>query len=99
MKALALLYHDVVDGGDWDASGFPDPVSATYKFDRHDFERHLEAASAVAARRGLGPDRPTLLSRASGGCRGRIGRGRLIGPRCRLSFLDFLRYVPAQPCH
>ncbi len=41
MKALALLYHDVVEGGDWDASGFPDPVSATYKFDRHDFERHL----------------------------------------------------------
>jgi len=38
----------VVDGSDWDASGFPNPVSATYKFDRHDFERHLEAASAVA---------------------------------------------------
>jgi len=52
VKALALLYHDVVEGGDWDASGFPDPVSATYKLERHDFEGHLAAASAVAARRG-----------------------------------------------
>src|SRR5256885_16958967 len=75
VKALALLYRDGVDGGDWDASGFPDPVSATYKFDRHDFERHLEAASAVAARRGtvhdlfagiVGPP-PVLLTFDDGG--------------------------------
>jgi peptidoglycan/xylan/chitin deacetylase (PgdA/CDA1 family) len=52
VRALALLYHDVVGPGDWDASGFPGPVPAAYKLERCDFERHLAAVSAVDAPRG-----------------------------------------------
>src|SRR5690348_9859437 len=52
VRALALLYHDVVGSADWDASGFPGAVSAAYKFERTDFERHLAAVSATGARRG-----------------------------------------------
>jgi peptidoglycan/xylan/chitin deacetylase (PgdA/CDA1 family) len=52
VRALALLYHDVVEPGDWDASGFPGSSAATYKLERPAFERHLTAVSAAAARRG-----------------------------------------------
>ena len=52
MRALALLYHDVVPPGDWDASGFPGAGAASYKLERAEFERHLAAVSAVATRRG-----------------------------------------------
>ncbi|HVH67110.1 MAG TPA: polysaccharide deacetylase family protein [Gemmatimonadales bacterium] len=52
MKALALLYHDVVAAGAWDASGFPGAVPAAYKLERRDFERHLAAVSALGARQG-----------------------------------------------
>ena len=51
MRALSLLYHDVVEGGDWDASGFPGALPAAYKLERRDFENHLSAVSRVAARR------------------------------------------------
>jgi peptidoglycan/xylan/chitin deacetylase (PgdA/CDA1 family) len=75
VRALTLLYHDVVGGRDWDASGFPGRGAATYKLDLLDFERHLAAVSAVAARRGtvrdvlqrtLGPP-PVLLTFDDGG--------------------------------
>ncbi len=52
MRALSLLYHDVVEPGDWDASGFPGSAAATYKLERRAFERHLAAVSAAAGRRG-----------------------------------------------
>jgi peptidoglycan/xylan/chitin deacetylase (PgdA/CDA1 family) len=52
VRALALLYHDVVGSADWDASGFPGPVPAAYKLERPDFERHLAAVSATGGRRG-----------------------------------------------
>jgi len=52
VRALALLYHDVVEPGDWDASGFTDAGAASYKLERAEFERHLAAVSAVATRRG-----------------------------------------------
>jgi len=53
VRTLALLYHDVVEPGDWDASGFPGASAATYKLERRAFERHLAAVSAAAARRGM----------------------------------------------
>jgi len=52
VRALALLYHDVVPPGDWDASGFPGAGAASYKLERAEFERHLAAVSAVATCRG-----------------------------------------------
>ncbi|PYO66376.1 MAG: hypothetical protein DMD69_13980 [Gemmatimonadetes bacterium] len=52
MRTLALGYHDVVDGGAWDTSGFPGPTHATYKLDRRAFEQHLVAVSGAARRRG-----------------------------------------------
>jgi peptidoglycan/xylan/chitin deacetylase (PgdA/CDA1 family) len=65
----------VVGAGDWDASGFPGPVPAAYKLERGDFERHLTAATAVAARRGTVGDlleatpgpAPVLLTFDDGG--------------------------------
>lgn len=52
MRAIALLYHDVVADADWEASGFPGGSAATYKLERPAFERHLAAVSAAAGRRG-----------------------------------------------
>lgn len=43
MKALALMYHDVVENGNYSASGFPGPGSDRYKLDRFEFEQHLRA--------------------------------------------------------
>jgi peptidoglycan/xylan/chitin deacetylase (PgdA/CDA1 family) len=56
VRALALLYHDVVDGDDWDATGFPGPAPASYKLERRNFERHIAAVSTAAARRGTVSD-------------------------------------------
>ena len=43
MNALSLMYHDVVEDGRWDSSGFPGPGAAVYKLEAHAFERHLDA--------------------------------------------------------
>jgi peptidoglycan/xylan/chitin deacetylase (PgdA/CDA1 family) len=45
MKAISLLYHDVVDRDDWDSSGFPGPEAAKYKLPRQEFKAHLAAAA------------------------------------------------------
>lgn len=37
------MYHDVIESGDYAASGFPGHGAAVYKLDRQDFARHLEA--------------------------------------------------------
>jgi peptidoglycan/xylan/chitin deacetylase (PgdA/CDA1 family) len=37
------MYHDIVESGDYAASGFPGQGAALYKLDRQDFARHLEA--------------------------------------------------------
>jgi len=46
MQALAIMYHDVVEDGDFESSGFPGEGANVYKLRREDFERHLEAIRA-----------------------------------------------------
>lgn len=46
----SLMYHDIVADGDWDASGFPGPSAASYKFDWDDYDRQLRALSATGLR-------------------------------------------------
>jgi peptidoglycan/xylan/chitin deacetylase (PgdA/CDA1 family) len=47
MQALAIMYHDVVENGDFESSGFPGEGANVYKLRRQDFERHLEAIGAA----------------------------------------------------
>src|SRR5215207_2750512 len=48
MRATTLLYHDVVEPGDFDASGFPGRPSARYKLEWPRFREHLLALDAGA---------------------------------------------------
>lgn len=50
MAIASLMYHDVVAGGDWDASGFPGPSAASYKFDIDDYARQLQALADTGLR-------------------------------------------------
>lgn len=50
MQAIALLYHDVVEGDDLDRSGFPGGAAALYKLDARAFRRHMATVAAVAPR-------------------------------------------------
>src|SRR5215472_4611251 len=43
MRALSIMYHDVVENGDFASSGFPGEGADVYKLRREDFERHLDA--------------------------------------------------------
>lgn len=45
MRAISLMYHDVVEGDDWDSSGYAGPGSAKYKLNRRDFAAHLAAVA------------------------------------------------------
>jgi peptidoglycan/xylan/chitin deacetylase (PgdA/CDA1 family) len=47
MRALAIMYHDVVEDGDFESSGFPGQGANVYKLRRQDFERHLDAIRAA----------------------------------------------------
>ena len=47
MRSLAIMYHDVVAGGDFESSGFPGEGANVYKLNRDDFERHLDAIAAA----------------------------------------------------
>ena len=47
MQALAIMYHDVVEGGDFESSGFPGEGANVYKLRREDFARHLKAIRAA----------------------------------------------------
>ncbi len=47
MRVACLLYHDVVDGADWDSSGFIGPGTAKYKLSQPEFEVHLAAIAKV----------------------------------------------------
>ena len=43
MKALSLMYHDVVEHGTEESSGFAGPAAAEYKLEREEFAKHLDA--------------------------------------------------------
>ena len=47
MKQITLLYHDVLEEGAHQQSGFPDPAAARYKLDRAAFVEHLQAINTV----------------------------------------------------
>jgi peptidoglycan/xylan/chitin deacetylase (PgdA/CDA1 family) len=49
MRALAIMYHDVVERGDYAASGFAGEDAHIYKLGRQDFASHLRAIAAVAS--------------------------------------------------
>ena len=51
MRAVSLLYHDVVKKGESDASGFPGPHAGRYKLDCEEFEGHMAALHAAVAGR------------------------------------------------
>jgi peptidoglycan/xylan/chitin deacetylase (PgdA/CDA1 family) len=48
VRIASLLYHDVVGGEDYSASGFPGGDADIYKLRRAAFEAHVDAVSAVA---------------------------------------------------
>jgi peptidoglycan/xylan/chitin deacetylase (PgdA/CDA1 family) len=47
MRSLAIMYHDVVEGGDFNSSGFPGEGAHVYKLRREEFDRHLDAVAAA----------------------------------------------------
>jgi peptidoglycan/xylan/chitin deacetylase (PgdA/CDA1 family) len=77
LRSIALMYHDVIDPGDSDSSGFPGRAPARYKIDPSLFERHLDAiaatgrapGSAINLRSASRPhgDRPLFLTFDDGG--------------------------------
>ena len=89
MQALAIMYHDVVENGDFESSGFPGEGAHVYKLRREDFERHLDAIAAATAAVStvrMLQGRPVLLTFDDGGVelpsphRGPAGKPRLAGP-------------------
>jgi peptidoglycan/xylan/chitin deacetylase (PgdA/CDA1 family) len=76
MRALAIMYHDVVEGCDFASSGFPGEGAHIYKLRREDFEHHLEAIrdavpasamSSIAVRREWSGLAPVFLTFDDGG--------------------------------
>lgn len=47
MKAVSLLYHDVVRYGDVETSGFPGEGAARYKLSSDEFDLHLATLAQV----------------------------------------------------
>ena len=45
MKQITLLYHDVLEAGAHQQSGFPDPAAARYKLGRAAFVEHLQSGT------------------------------------------------------
>ena len=51
MRAISLLYHDVVTAYEYDASGFPGSGAARYKLDLVEFKSHFKAiAEAIKSK-------------------------------------------------
>src|SRR5215471_17775111 len=46
----AIMYHDVVEDGDFASSGFPGEGANVYKLRREDFQGHLDAIAAAGAK-------------------------------------------------
>jgi peptidoglycan/xylan/chitin deacetylase (PgdA/CDA1 family) len=46
-RPWAIMYHDVVESGQYSASGFAGAGADLYKLDRREFARHLEAIRAA----------------------------------------------------
>jgi len=76
MRCLAIMYHDVVENGDFESSGFPGEGAHVYKLRREDFECHLDAirdavpsgaVSTIAARRQWSSTPPVFLTFDDGG--------------------------------
>jgi peptidoglycan/xylan/chitin deacetylase (PgdA/CDA1 family) len=61
MSILALMYHDIFDGGAADSSGFPGGAAASYKLETDVFADHLDAIRAVQ------PQLPLYLTFDDGG--------------------------------
>jgi peptidoglycan/xylan/chitin deacetylase (PgdA/CDA1 family) len=51
MRAVSLQYHDVIEAGDFDASGFPGPGPRSYKLEYQEFERQCAILSSLSASR------------------------------------------------
>jgi peptidoglycan/xylan/chitin deacetylase (PgdA/CDA1 family) len=47
MTRVALLYHDIINGGDFQSSGFPSAGARIYKLPREEFRRHLDAIASA----------------------------------------------------
>ena len=60
MKVAALLYHDVVAGGRYDASGFTGPGAGVYKIDEAAFRQHLDALAVATHAPPVGVTRAAL---------------------------------------
>jgi peptidoglycan/xylan/chitin deacetylase (PgdA/CDA1 family) len=53
MSIIALMYHDVVEAGRFDTSGFQGGAADLYKLDRRRFDAHLDAIAGSGARVGV----------------------------------------------
>src|ERR1700722_635873 len=76
MRALSIMYLDVVEDAKFDSSGFPGEGANIYKLRREDFARQLEAiraavpegaVSLIARRRTLEIPAPVFLTFDDGG--------------------------------
>lgn len=76
MRALSLMYHDVVEDSKFDSSGFPGEGANIYKLRREDFARQLEAiyrvvpegaVSLITRRQRLDNPPPVFLTFDDGG--------------------------------
>ena len=59
MDSITLCYHDVVDGSDINASGFPGAAAATYKMEENQFRKHIEAITRSANSSRNDPNSPS----------------------------------------
>ena len=76
MRALSIMYHDVVDGAAYESSGFAGEGANIYKLQREDFARQLNAiraavpagaVSQIAGRREISGAPPVFLTFDDGG--------------------------------
>ena len=47
--AFSMMFHDVIENGDWESSGFRGGANSRYKLSRIEFERHLDAICSVVS--------------------------------------------------